>query len=131
MVNVASITAGAPDLSVESAEIVRPDQPAGAAPDAPPPPARIAFTVHNAGRHYGYLSSGSLTLVQRDAAGKEMFRRPLGDSDVPSTAERRVGQECSSTCRSRWSAYHQKKKHVVTQTPTTRCNRTRKKLRET
>src|SRR3546814_2847688 len=82
MVKVASITAGAPDLSVESAEIVRPDQPAGAAPDAPPPPARIAFTVHNAGRNYGYLSSGSLTLVQRDAAGKEMFRRTLGDSDV-------------------------------------------------
>src|SRR3546814_1893576 len=24
--------------------------------------------------------------------------------------ERRVGQECGSTCRSRWSPYHQKKK---------------------
>src|SRR3546814_13946361 len=25
--------------------------------------------------------------------------------------ERRVGKECVSTCRSRWSPYHQKKKH--------------------
>lgn len=82
MVNVASITAGDPDLSVESAEIIQPALPANAAPDSPKPPARIAFTVHNAGRNYGYLSSGSLTLVQRDAAGKEMFRRTLGDSDV-------------------------------------------------
>src|SRR3546814_15771082 len=26
--------------------------------------------------------------------------------------ERRVGQECVSTCRSRWSPYHYKKKYV-------------------
>src|SRR3546814_13145978 len=26
--------------------------------------------------------------------------------------ERRVGKECVSTCRSRWSPYHYKKKHV-------------------
>src|SRR3546814_12994079 len=25
--------------------------------------------------------------------------------------ERRVGKECVSTCRSRWSPYHEKKKH--------------------
>src|SRR3546814_16853166 len=30
--------------------------------------------------------------------------------DAPSTEERRVGQECDSTCHSRWSPYHQKKK---------------------
>src|SRR3546814_13742810 len=28
--------------------------------------------------------------------------------------ERRVGQECVSTCRSRWSPYHYKKKHSTT-----------------
>src|SRR3546814_2411064 len=27
--------------------------------------------------------------------------------------ERRVGKECVSTCRSRWSPYHQKKKSVI------------------
>src|SRR3546814_18568736 len=26
--------------------------------------------------------------------------------------ERRVGKECVSTCRSRWSTYHYKKKHI-------------------
>src|SRR3546814_15309494 len=26
--------------------------------------------------------------------------------------ERRVGKECVSTCRSRWSPYHSKKKHI-------------------
>src|SRR3546814_12417501 len=27
--------------------------------------------------------------------------------------ERRVGKECVSTCRSRWSPYHEKKKHTI------------------
>src|SRR3546814_20793508 len=30
---------------------------------------------------------------------------------VARSEERRVGKECGSTCRSRWSQYHQKKKH--------------------
>src|SRR3546814_11577379 len=29
--------------------------------------------------------------------------------------ERRVGKECVSTCRSRWSPYHSKRKHNKTQ----------------
>src|SRR3546814_21027449 len=36
-------------------------------------------------------------------------RRP-GGSDTPARSEeRRVGKECVSTCRSRWSPYHYKK----------------------
>src|SRR3546814_19766490 len=31
--------------------------------------------------------------------------------DRPRSEERRVGKECVSTCRSRWSPYHSKKKH--------------------
>src|SRR3546814_14403318 len=31
---------------------------------------------------------------------------------VTSSEERRVGKECVSTCRSRWSPYHSKKKHT-------------------
>jgi len=73
MVNVASATAGDPVLTIEGAEIVHP------APDAP---ARIAFTVHNAGDNYGYLSNGSVKLVQRNAAGEEIFQRTLNSSDV-------------------------------------------------
>src|SRR3546814_11741228 len=30
--------------------------------------------------------------------------------DHPRSEERRVGKECVSTCRSRWSPYHEKKK---------------------
>src|SRR3546814_12722818 len=45
------------------------------------------------------LAIGLLDLVQR-----------LGRSE-----ERRVGKECVSTCRSRWSPYHQKKNKKHTQ----------------
>src|SRR3546814_11272022 len=34
--------------------------------------------------------------------------------------ERRVGKECVSTCRSRWSPYHYKKKHIRCK-PETKC----------
>src|SRR3546814_12604961 len=34
----------------------------------------------------------------------------IEDSVVISSEERRVGKECGSTCRSRWSPYHKKKK---------------------
>src|SRR3546814_11565166 len=34
--------------------------------------------------------------------------RPLTEGR---SEERRVGKECVSTCRSRWSPYHKKKKH--------------------
>src|SRR3546814_12128575 len=33
-----------------------------------------------------------------------------GRSALERSEERRVGKECVSTCRSRWSTYHQKKK---------------------
>src|SRR3546814_14263879 len=33
--------------------------------------------------------------------------------------ERRVGKECVSTCRSRWSPYHYKKQHIMHNTTTT------------
>src|SRR3546814_17725606 len=36
----------------------------------------------------------------------------------PRSEERRVGKECVSTCRSRWSPYHLKKKKDTTQTNT-------------
>src|SRR3546814_18830408 len=33
-----------------------------------------------------------------------------GRVGIPRSEERRVGKECDSTCRSRWSPYHYKKK---------------------
>src|SRR3546814_10220852 len=32
--------------------------------------------------------------------------RPFADAAAPRSEERRVGKECVSTCRSRWSPYH-------------------------
>src|SRR3546814_19353123 len=46
----------------------------------------------------------------------------LQDDEVLSgtgrSEERRVGKECVSTCRSRWSPYHYKKKKIKVNTPT-------------
>src|SRR3546814_18532069 len=38
----------------------------------------------------------------------------LTDEEVVRSEERRVGKECVSTCRSRWSPYHKKKKKTKT-----------------
>src|SRR3546814_18542636 len=38
-----------------------------------------------------------------------------GDEGLDRSEERRVGKECVSTCRSRWSPYHSKKKKTKTQ----------------
>src|SRR3546814_14956711 len=50
-----------------------------------------------------------------------MYRIQLGGNEyTPGTEiglhrseERRVGKECVSTCRSRWSPYHSKKKNIL------------------
>src|SRR3546814_16973010 len=34
-------------------------------------------------------------------------------TNAPRSDERRVGKECVSTCRSRWSPYHSKQKHKL------------------
>src|SRR3546814_16354841 len=43
--------------------------------------------------------------------GEELART---DNLATRSEERRVGQECVSTCRSRWSPYHEKKKEQRT-----------------
>src|SRR3546814_20140697 len=45
------------------------------------------------------------TVGELPPQGEPSTRLPPGRSE-----ERRVGQECVSTCRSRWSPYHSKKK---------------------
>src|SRR3546814_15873175 len=59
--------------------------------------------VTGRGRVTGHLS---------DRIGHE---RPAGDAARAQhrSEERRVGKECVSTCRSRWSPYHEKKKHIT------------------
>src|SRR3546814_11187504 len=43
--------------------------------------------------------------VELRQVGRELV--PVGE--IPRSEERRVGKECVSTCRSRWSPYHEKK----------------------
>src|SRR3546814_19653622 len=49
----------------------------------------------------------NLIEVQRDSYEQFLRSRP---QDGDRSEERRVGKECVSTCRSRWSPYHSKKK---------------------
>ena len=65
---------------------------------------RMAMNLHAAGH--------KLRVYNRDKAkakaAVEEVRRRAGRDDVQflRSEERRVGKECSLTCRSRWSPYH-------------------------
>src|SRR3546814_3584240 len=63
-------------------------------------PPRPRLRPHDAPRRRGARRGGG---GRRSAAGGRSVRR---------SEERRVGKECVSTCRSRWSPYHSKKKPV-------------------
>src|SRR3546814_19590233 len=45
----------------------------------------------------------------RNLVGQPQGQGALGPLYRQSSAERRVGKECVSTCRSRWSPYHKQK----------------------
>src|SRR3546814_19791014 len=47
-----------------------------------------------------------------DASGDAIVRAVF-DARKPRSEERRVGKECVSTCRSRWSPYNEKKKQNI------------------
>src|SRR3546814_11433842 len=51
------------------------------------------------------------------------FVSPLDTSSR--SEERRVGKECVSTCRSRWSPYHSKKKYTTYNTSLPKCTSTK------
>ena len=54
-----------------------------------------ALDAPTAGLAYGYVQ-GNLAILPHDYAEDFLHR----------SEERRVGKECSLTCRSRWSPYH-------------------------
>src|SRR3546814_11112081 len=57
------------------------------------------------------------TLATVIASGPAFVASNVGDDVVLRSEARRVGKECVSTCRSRWSAYHYKKnKHKENRT---------------
>src|SRR3546814_18310974 len=51
------------------------------------------------------------------------FTTRAADEMRSRSEERRVGKECVSTCRSRWSPYHYKKKTVIKKHMTIYCTR--------
>ncbi len=64
-----------PQLTVQGAEIGR---------NAEGKPVPIV-TVANASNAHGYLSGGQLRIVEKDAAGKEVFRRTLSGAEIQQT----------------------------------------------
>ena len=72
MVNVASMNAEVADLSITGTEIFK----NGEGKYLP------VFTVRNAARNYGYLSTSQLTIVHKDAVGRELTRRVMSSNDI-------------------------------------------------
>src|SRR3546814_13463267 len=61
------------------------------------------------------LRSGTRLAMFQAATAPTPMKAPV-PSDSWRSEERRVGKECVSTCRSRWSPYHKKKKTQYTAT---------------
>src|SRR3546814_11653675 len=59
------------------------------------------------------IDAGPLDHAVQDLAS-QICRMPASQSATARSAERRVGTECVSTCRSRWSPYHYKKNTILT-----------------
>src|SRR3546814_17097938 len=73
----------------------------------------------NAAQWEGYESTGNCVMLAGPGSGKtktltvklarmlcEDVEAPRGIACITRSEERRVGKECVSTCRSRWSPYH-------------------------
>src|SRR3546814_17911797 len=65
---------------------------------------------------------GVLAAVERDRHRAAVFQQDVGDNVIDQhelavagrSEEPSVGNECVSTCRTRWSAYHEKNKYKIT-----------------
>src|SRR3546814_15017210 len=93
----------------------------------------IGIEIVNPGKQDGawvaYNPAQIQTLVTllKDIVARHQIKPPniVGHSDIAPqrkidrSEERRVGKECVSTCRSRWTPYHQKKKVNNTTSNTT------------
>src|SRR3546814_14869413 len=58
--------------------------------------------------------------AERHRAQRHIAVGMAGEAVAHRSEERRVGKECVSTCRSRWSPYHKKHKLINTQHATLR-----------
>src|SRR3546814_10954868 len=62
-------------------------------------------TADHDGRHYDTAARAAVEIVARPAADP-LPADTILNVNVPSSEERRVGKECVSSCRSRWSPHH-------------------------
>src|SRR3546814_13003554 len=58
------------------------------------------------------VDGGGQALSVQDHDGEGDGRSSAHDPEAHRSEERRVGKECVSTCRYRWSPYHSKKKNT-------------------
>src|SRR3546814_12666586 len=74
----------------------------------------LGFRLRSAVGHTGFTK---FIVLSRSRTGSNMLVSLLDSHPrVVRSEERRVGKECVSTCRSRWSPYHYKKhNHYTTQ----------------
>src|SRR3546814_11770092 len=85
-----------------------------------PPRERRPREIDVTGRQNEVIEKEAHLSETRQTVAGSAATRPSSRSIAAITAgssseERRVGKECVSTCRSRWSPYHKKKKHNTNQ----------------
>src|SRR3546814_11585160 len=69
---------------------------------------RVSMMVDSITAQQSFIKSGRVR-----ALGVTSLQPAPSLPGIPRSEERRVGKECVSTCRSRWSAYHYKKKSTI------------------
>src|SRR3546814_15089489 len=80
----------------------------------PPVPAALDFLLAHFGTDMVAEVTGRTRRIVVDGQGRQKVERRTSSSNIAETdnfmsgrsEERRVGKECFSTCRSRWSPYH-------------------------
>src|SRR3546814_17194419 len=83
------------------------------APVGPSGFAKAENITASVGRHGPAVGEAGIDLTLAVIAD-EPLRGRIEQRGVGRSEERRVGQECVRTCRSRWSTYHYKKNKVNT-----------------
>src|SRR3546814_13089710 len=101
--------------------------------DLPEPPFSLPTTMIRA------RAGTSMTDSPQTAKRLGITEAPGCATPPPRSEERRVGKECVSTCRSRWSPYHSKQKKYICKTNITeqqqqikyvqKCVNTHKKIK--
>src|SRR3546814_16509207 len=71
--------------------------------------ALVAFLAADESRYI----NGEIIVLDGGMMAHHAHVRDMWDWNMERSEERRVGKECVSTCRSRWSPYHYKKNNFI------------------